>query len=95
MKGVQPELVLALRVAEAVYEDMGAELTVTALTDGQHMTGSLHYKGLAADLRSWNVPAQKLDFLIYSLKAALGQEFDVVKEADHVHMEFDPKGGSK
>jgi hypothetical protein len=87
--GVRPEMVLALRVIETVYEDLGAELTVTSITDGKHMDGSRHYEGRAADLRSFNVPASKLDFLIARMKEALGPEFDVVKEGDHVHVEHD------
>jgi len=57
--GIKPELLLGLQVAEAVYARHRVELVVTSVTDGQHRRGSLHYQGLAADLRVHGLPAER------------------------------------
>lgn len=81
--GAKPELLDGLSRLDYLWSSHGLTLTVTAGTDGKHMEGSLHYKGLAADLR---FPLRD------EIKAALGQGWDVVWELDHIHIEYDPKG---
>ncbi len=76
-------------VADGVYNKFGAELVITAGTDGKHMDGSLHYKGLALDFRTWNLNGREKD-VIDDLRKELGQDYDVVLEGDHIHCEFDP-----
>jgi hypothetical protein len=91
LKGVQGQTLLAIQVAESLFRDAGSELVVTSCTDGKHMTGSLHYKGLAFDCRVWNLNPAQVQAMVITLKNALGSEFDVVLEDDHIHVEFDPK----
>lgn len=88
--GIQPECVLGLLVAETVYRHHGEELTVTSLTDGRHIAKSKHYRGFAFDLRIRDVPASKHQHITSELKDALGTDWDVVLEQDHIHAEFDP-----
>lgn len=92
--GLRPEMVLALVVAEKVYEANHAELVVTEGTGGQHMAGSLHASGRAVDLRTSNVGTAVLPIVVSGLKRCLGADYDVVLETDppHIHVEFDPKG---
>ena len=96
IRGIKPEMVLALTIAAKVYERYGLTLTITAVTDGKHRPGSLHYVGLAADLRLPGSPADPTPptskELVANLQKALGSEFDVVLEADHIHVEYQPKG---
>ena len=92
ISGVQPELLIGLMIADAIYARYNTELVVTSLCDGKHMSNSKHYQGLAADLRINNVLPAKLMELLSILKNALGVDFDVVLEKDHIHIEFDPKG---
>jgi len=95
LKGVQPETVLAMGVCDAVYKQMGfpsGEVTITSVMDGQHMPGSLHYKGLAFDFRTRDLQDWEKDTLVKNLRLRLGLEYDVVLEPDHGHVEFDPKG---
>lgn len=91
VRGVQPELILGLRIVESVLDSFDIELVVTSITDGSHMANSLHGFGLAADIRSRDIPKDKLDFVVASCRRALGKEFDLVVEADHLHLEYDPK----
>lgn len=87
LRGLQPQMVIAVQVAQWVY---GAqELTITSGSEGEHMAGSLHYKGLAVDIR---LPApDKIAVVILGLRGSLGKQYDVVLENDHIHIEFDPR----
>ena len=92
--GVQAEIVLALMVVErefnALKTDPYQELVVTSCTDGVHKVGSLHYEGLAVDLRSRDLTSAQRQAFLMRLREALGPEFDVILEKDHFHLEFDP-----
>ena len=68
-----------------MYAHYGHDLYVTALRDGNHSAGSLHYDGLAFDIR----PVQGIDDDL--VRGALGPGWDVVNEGTHIHCEFDPK----
>ena len=76
-------------IADGVYNKFGAELVITAGTDGKHMEGSLHYKGRALDFRTWNLNGKEKE-VAAELKKELGDSYDVVLEGDHIHCEFDP-----
>jgi hypothetical protein len=85
----RPELAAALDICAEVYKGWNQPLVVTSLEDGKHKTGSLHYKRAAADLRT-SMLGQNADCVVRQLKLRLGPDFDVVKESDHIHIEFDP-----
>lgn len=96
--GLRPETLLALVVAYSVYQDEGLDCIVTSGVDGTHKSGSLHYSGAAFDLRIHNVPLDKRAPLYARLKAALGEDYDVLWEAkgtpnEHLHVEYNPKKG--
>jgi len=86
--GIRPELVLALRIVEAVYQAHGAPFVITSIMEGTHKRASLHYVGCAADVR---LPPQDAVSIVAEAKAALGDDFDVILEGDHVHVEFQAK----
>lgn len=87
--GASPELNIGLQVAQSVYEAHGQDLTITSISEGRHMPGSLHHCGRAADLR---LPERDLTDVSVELGKALGDEWDIVTEDDHIHMEYDPGG---
>ena len=89
--GIQPEIVLALVIAERVFSTHAQVLVVTSVVDGEHMRGSLHYVGSAVDLRN---PESRADILVRELAASLGSNYDVVPETHHIHIEFQPKRGA-
>lgn len=92
LKGLQPQMLVALAVVEDAYRDNGGyEVTITAGCDGHHLPDSLHYKGFALDFRTRNVPEDKLAVLFQQIKDHLGAEYDCVKEIDHIHIEYQPK----
>mgnify|MGYP001571675376 CR=1 FL=1 len=90
-KGIQPELLLGLVVLDAQYAKAGYTCVITALTDGKHMEGSLHYTGQAADTRTRDISPAVVQLIVKNTKEALGQDYDVVIEGDHVHLEWDQK----
>lgn len=82
-------------------------LWITSANDGEHKDGSLHYINRAFDFRTRNVtvPASAdpragsasilrekvLQEWASRIRAALGHNYDVVLEKDHLHVEWDPK----
>ena len=93
LKGVRAETVAAMYVVDGCYRRVcSTELVVTAVTDGTHKPGSLHYVGLAFDGRTRDIPLSKLDELLAEINSSLGgMEFDAILESDHLHVEFQPK----
>ena len=64
---------------------------ITSTTDGRHMHGSLHFKGLAVDLRTRDLSLYEKIHYHSMLKSALCKLCDVVLESDHIHVEYSPK----
>ena len=89
--GLQPEILLAIVEAREIFRDLGADLVITSLLDGTHMPKSLHYKGLAVDLRTRHLTKNQRTKARDRLHVALGPEYDVVLESTHIHVEYDPK----
>jgi hypothetical protein len=74
-----------------VFEMYELQTWITSADDSKHMAGSFHYLGLALDFRSyyWLVHIAPFE-LANKLAVVLGDEFDVVLEKDHIHIEYDP-----
>lgn len=96
MAGIKPEAVLAIIAVNGVYKRLSIKHTITSITDGKHSEGSLHYSGFAFDNRTWaddqgsQLSHSEKQFLASELRKALTDEFDVVVESTHIHVEFDP-----
>jgi hypothetical protein len=95
--GLKPELLVGIHFAERIWEEHGQVLTVTAVVDGVHTSNSFHYKGLACDLRTKDLPDEPTKDSIFAqlqtILIPLG--FDVLLEDrggvnEHIHLEFDP-----
>ena len=95
--GLTPEILLALMVARDAFDKRGAAVVVTSLVDGKHSNGSLHYRGAAVDLRTHHLPGgnegQTAQAIAADMRCALGADFDVVVERDHIHVEHQPHTG--
>lgn len=98
--GMRPEILLAIIIADSVYSARRIPCVLTSVEDSTlHKSTSLHYKGLAVDIRlpsyytlADQAAVENLDELVSSAIArALGKEYDVVLEKDHIHIEYDPK----
>jgi hypothetical protein len=89
LRGLQPQMVLAYVIACKCYGQYAC--VITSCSDSKHGPNSLHYKGLALDLRTQHLPTPAVQGIVDKLKESLGPQFDVVLEDDHIHVEWDPK----
>jgi len=89
--GIQSALVLAVLAADYVYRQHGAELVITSIVDGIHSVGSLHYVGAAFDARTRHLANGLAQVITGELRERLADDFDVVLEPDHIHVEWQPK----
>lgn len=90
-RGIKPETVLAMILCEPVVKSHGVEFVVTSICDGKHLPRSKHYEGHAIDVRTRDMAPERIRPCVQELQIALGSQYDVVLEGDHIHVEFDPK----
>jgi len=97
---LQPMMAKALPLIDLAHHDceLHRDAVCTSAKDGHHMDGSLHYQGLAVDVRSKDLS----DAVTHQLAAALRQRlngdanknrpYQVVIETTppHLHLEYDP-----
>ena len=91
VNGLKPEILLAYTIACEVYRKFEVDCVITEGTGGKHGVGSLHYVGLAIDLRTRDFVGEDARIAHRMLANRLGEEYDVVYEATHIHVEFQPK----
>ena len=89
LRGLSPQMAIAYTIATKCYGQY--DCVITSANDSKHGPNSLHYSGRALDLRTRHLNEQGLQAVFHKLKEALGEQFDVVLESNHIHMEFDPK----
>lgn len=95
LRGLVPQMVVALLIIHDLYAHYGVELVVTSANDSQHKSDSFHYAGQAVDLRTKTFQQSKA-LLVAQIKEAVGPDFDVLLENEgtdneHLHIEYDPK----
>lgn len=96
LAGMSVQVLLALFIAEQVYEQFGREVTITSVNDSVHGLTSLHYAGQAVDLRIQN-PINGMKYfedepeVVRRIKSRLNEDFDVMLEPDHIHIEYQPR----
>jgi len=96
IRGLTPQMTIALFIATAIFESHSLDCVLTEGTGSKHGRGSLHYVGLAIDLRIKHSPESLWGLIKTEIESALGAEFDVVLEtsikgSEHIHIEFQPK----
>lgn len=69
-----------------------AYVTVTSGRGGKHSLRSFHYLGLAVDLRRRDLSVDQVIAIFAALQVRLGENFDIVLEDDHFHIEYQPEG---
>jgi hypothetical protein len=83
----------------AIYFDWRyqEDVVITSVSDGKHKVGSKHYTGEAFDIRTWTTPYSgvqvtqgKKNLLCYDIQKMLGEDYDVIAESTHIHIEYDP-----
>ena len=91
--GLVPQMVVAVIALHAIYQKRGVPLVITAGNDGKHSETSLHYAGTALDFRTSNLPSPSSDGIAIAdeLSKALGRDYQVLFEGDHLHVAWRPK----
>ena len=87
LRGLSPQMAIAYTIACKCYGQY--DCVITSANDSKHGPNSLHYMGQALDLRTRHLNEQGLQAVFHKLKEALGEQFDVVLESDHIHLEWD------
>ena len=62
---------------------------ITSGCDGVHSSNSLHYIGLALDFRTRQMSEPMQFKFVQYLRERLDECYDIVLEADHLHLEYD------
>ena len=94
LAGLDIKMRPALMAADYIWKLHDQELVVTAGLDGAHSAGSLHYYGLALDLRTRYFEddgAEAAVELQYELDKLCRGGYDVVLHSSHIHVEYDPE----
>lgn len=92
LAGLDIKMRPVLIAAEQIWEANRHELVVTGGLEGVHSAGSLHYYGLALDLRHRYFSDDIKEWVAEELQRLIGSNYDVVIERTHIHVEYDPKG---
>jgi hypothetical protein len=94
LENVSWRMFWAAIVLDGIYRDVGQEAIITSGGDGKHSRTSKHYaennlSGMieALDFRTWHVDAEEI---AAKARKKLGPDYDVVVEATHLHVEYDP-----
>ncbi len=80
-----------LTVAKEVVEGYGVEFVITSGCEGKHKKNSLHYQGHAIDVRTRDLPYHQRSPCAEEIHRRLDDDYDVLLESDHIHIEWDPK----
>jgi len=83
------EIRRTLNIVAQEYGKENEEAVITSTYEGNHSPSSLHYTNDAIDIRA--VLNDKHTKIYKGIKERLGNGYDVVREADHIHIEYDPK----
>jgi len=89
INGLHFEIIQAIIATMEAFRMQGLQrIVITSALDGEHSAGSLHPYGKAIDVRSRTIPDvfKARD----DIQKELGNDFDVVMEIDHLHIEYDP-----
>ena len=92
--GLQEPMRWVLKHADKIWEDAGYELVITSARDGIHSAGSLHYYGLAVDMRNgvnWGFVDEHRIQMIDELttKLAFDPAYQLINHRSHLHVEYD------
>lgn len=91
MSGLVPQMTVAILVMNYLYSEIDAECIITSANDASHSRTSLHYAGCALDFRIKHIKREQAQDIVIKANEALKQDYDVILESNHIHLEYQPK----
>jgi len=90
INGIRPEIIIAIIIANSVFDSFEVESVITSITDGKHSAvNSLHYSGAAVDFRIKNIPdAYDVGSVALLIRERLTKDYQVILESTHIHIEY-------
>jgi len=97
VKGLTNQILIAWMVSKWVYFELGLNNhAMTSGSGGRHSYGSLHFNGNAIDIRSKDNEGVYFtksfgDKVAETIASRLPNDYDIIFETNHIHMEWQPK----
>ena len=91
VSGLRIQMMMAILVAQCIYDEEGVDLIITSANDSHHSLTSLHYDGAAIDIRTRELTEGRGPEVARILKSWLNKDYDVLFEGDHIHVEWQPR----
>jgi len=88
--GMHPALLIAVLNWHTICERYKVQCVITSGSEGTHTSGSKHYNGRALDFRTRCMTPARRKKAETAMRSALGQEFVVLLESDHLHVQWEP-----
>lgn len=88
VQDISTEMVLALVIIEPLFKDITIDMRITSVRDGVHSVNSKHKLGQAVDLGTRNTDQEELVELTQTIRASLTDEYFVLLESNHIHIQF-------
>ncbi len=87
--GLKPEMVIAFIIAAPILESYSQECVITSGVEGKHSKKtSKHYVGYGLDLRTRDMNGADSELCAADIRDALGDEFYVAFEKNHIHISY-------
>lgn len=94
LKGVCSEMFIAAIKIEAVLLQYNQECVITSGREGTHSRNSRHYIGCALDFRNRNLAPSVQNDVIAACREAIGAEYFIQMESNHIHCQFNGAEGT-
>jgi uncharacterized protein YcbK (DUF882 family) len=91
--GISTAIVVGLMITAGVLQKYESDTVITSGTEPEanHKEHSKHWPGDALDFRIWYIEEELLPTVAEDLQDALGPDFYVRLEPDHIHISWKPR----
>ncbi len=86
-----PQIAIVLPTLDSLIGKYDVDLVITCGREGKHSNTSLHYAGRAIDFRNRGLSADQRAEFVDAARRYLNNDFDLVNESNHFHLEYQPK----
>lgn len=88
LRGLDERMYPVIEAAADIWLNHSRRLVITSGLDGRHRKGSRHYLGMALDFRTRGFGLAARRRVTRQLSDVLGSGFKVLRESDHIHVEY-------